>query len=109
MNAVILSFDSNEKQSVFARENSLTMKLMGAVESDSVKSARKAKDKLHKACKRASETREQTLHGQEKMRMASMRELRGSDRFPVNTVQLHALLCRGFRSSVPFIDIVLVK
>ena len=39
---------------------------MGAVESDSVKSARKAKDKLHKACERASETRERTLHGQEK-------------------------------------------
>ena len=38
---------------------------MGAVESDSVKSARKAKDKLHKACERASETRERTLHGQE--------------------------------------------
>ena len=47
------------------RENSLTMKCMGAVESDSVKSARKAKDKLHKACERASETRERTLHGQE--------------------------------------------
>ena len=28
---------------------------MTAVESDSVKSARKAKDKLHKACERASE------------------------------------------------------
>ena len=41
------------------------MKRMGAVESDSVKSARKAKDKLHKACERASETREWTLHGQE--------------------------------------------
>ena len=41
------------------------MKRMRAVESDSVKSARKAKDKLHKACERASETREQTLHGQE--------------------------------------------
>ena len=38
---------------------------MGAVESDSVKSARKAKDKLHKACERASETRERTLHGHE--------------------------------------------
>ena len=34
----------------------LTMKRMRAVESDSVKSARKAKDKLHKACERASET-----------------------------------------------------
>ena len=41
------------------------MKRMGAVESDSVKSARKAKDKLHKACERASETCERTLHGQE--------------------------------------------
>ena len=65
MNAVILSFDSHEKQSVFARENSLTMKRVGAVEWESVKSARKAKDKLHKACERASETRERTLHGQE--------------------------------------------
>ena len=65
MNAMILSFDSNKKQSVFARENSLTMKCMGAVESESVKSARKAKDKLHKVCKRASETHEQTLHGKE--------------------------------------------
>ena len=41
------------------------MKRMGAVETDSVKSVRKAKDKLHKACERASETRERTLHGQE--------------------------------------------
>ena len=41
------------------------MKRMGAVESDSVKSPRKAKDKLHKACERASETRERPLHGQE--------------------------------------------
>ena len=38
------------------------MKRMGAVESDSVKPARNAKDKLHKSCERASETRE---HGQE--------------------------------------------
>ena len=41
------------------------MKRMGAVESDSVKPARKAKDKLHKARERTSETRERTLHGQE--------------------------------------------
>ena len=34
----------------------LTMKRMGAVESDGVKSARKAKGKLHKACERVSET-----------------------------------------------------
>ena len=69
---------------------------MGAVESDSVKSARKAKDKLHKACESASETREQTLHGQEQNNahgMASMRESRDSVRFLINTqVQSHALL-----------------
>ena len=41
------------------------MKRMGAVESDGVKSARKSKDELHKACERVSETRERTLHGQE--------------------------------------------
>ena len=79
---------------------------MGAVEPGSVKSARKAKDKLHKACERASETHEQTLHGQEqnRMRMASMRELRDSVRFLINTqVQSHALLRRGFGTSVPFI------
>ena len=52
------------------------VKRMRAVESDTVKSTRKAKDKLHKACERASETREQTLHRQEqnRMRVASMRE-----------------------------------
>ena len=38
---------------------------MGAVESDSVKSARKAKGNLHEAYERASETHERTLHGQE--------------------------------------------
>ena len=41
------------------------MKRMRAVESDCVKSARKAKDKLHKACERASEICERTLHRQE--------------------------------------------
>ena len=48
-----------------------------------MKSARKAKDKLHKACERASEIRERTLHRQEQNRMcmASMRESQGSDRF----------------------------
>ena len=82
------------------------MKHMGAVESDSVKSARKAKDKLHKACERASETRARTLHGQEQNRMcmASMGESRDSDLFLVNTqVQSHALLRRGFGTSVLFI------
>ena len=39
------------------------------------------------------------------MRMTSMRESRDSDRFLVNTqVQSHALLRRGFGTSVPFID-----
>ena len=59
------------------------MKRMRAVESDSVKSARKAKDKLHKACERVSESRERTLHRQEqnRMRIASMRESRDSDQF----------------------------
>ena len=41
------------------------MKRVRAVESDSVKSAREAKDKLHKACERALEIRERTLHRQE--------------------------------------------
>ena len=45
MNAMITSFDPNEKQSVNLREKAM-------------KSARKAKDKLHKACERASEIRE---------------------------------------------------
>ena len=52
------------------------MKRVRAVESDSVKSARKVKDKLHKACERASEIRERSLHRQEqnRMRMVSIRE-----------------------------------
>ena len=88
------------------RENSLNMKCMGAVESDSVKSARKAKGKLYKAFERASEIRERTLHRHEqnRTRMPSMRESRDSVRFLINTqVQSHALLRRGFGSSVPFI------
>ena len=57
------------------------MKCVRAVESDSVKSARKAKNKLHRACERASEICEQTLHRQEQNRMciASMRESQESD------------------------------
>ena len=61
MNAVIMSFDSNEKQSNLREK---AMKRMRAVESDSVKSARKAKDKLHKTCERVSEICERTLHRQ---------------------------------------------
>ena len=52
------------------------MKRMGAVESDCVKSPRKAKDKLHKCQKLMSELR----MGRNKiMRMASMRQSRDSD------------------------------
>ena len=57
-----MSFDPKAECNL--RENSLAMKRMGAVESDSVKSASKAKDKLHKACEKASETRKWTLHVQ---------------------------------------------
>ena len=46
MNAVIMSFDPNESN---LREKA--MKHMRAVESDSVKSTRKAKGKLHKPFK----------------------------------------------------------
>ena len=53
MNAVIIS-----KQKAACNLREKTIKRMGAVESDSVKSVRKAKDKLHKACERASEIRE---------------------------------------------------
>ena len=67
-------FRSKRKAECNLREKA--MKCMRSVESDSVKSARKAKDKLHKVCERASETRERTLYGQEQNRMhkASMRE-----------------------------------
>ena len=102
MNAVILSFDSNEKQSVICERNSLTMKRMGAIESDSVKPPRKAQDKLHKACERASETANFCMGRNKTMHMR--KHERVSDRFLVNTQVLsHALLRRGFGTSVPFI------
>ena len=47
---------------------------MGEAESDSVKSARKPKGKLHKARERASETRERTLHRQEQNNAHGMHE-----------------------------------
>ena len=53
-------FRSKRKAECNLREKA--MKRMRSVESDSVKLARKAKDKLHKACERASETRERTKH-----------------------------------------------
>ena len=73
--------------------------------SDSVQSAKKAKDKLHKDCERVSETREQTLHRQEQNRMHMVhKRVTVQWLIPVNTqVQSHALLCQGFGTSVPFI------
>ena len=81
------------------------MKRVRAVELDSVKSARKAKDK---ACERASEILEQTLHRQEqnRMGMASMRESR--DSLVSTQAQSHALMRQGFGTSVPFISALLV-
>ena len=58
----ILSFDSNEKQSVIFERKQFNYETYG---SSRIRSPRKAKDKLHKACERASETRERSLHGQE--------------------------------------------
>ena len=99
------------------------MKRIRAVESDCVKSARKAKDKLYKPFKaRVSETCERTLQAETKQNahgkfiidtifthasvtlsyhsIYGMRESRDSDQFLVNTqVQSRALL----RTSVPFI------
>ena len=77
------------------------MKRMRAVESDSVKSARKTKDKLHKACERVSEIRERSLHRQEQSNAHGKHESR--DRLVSTQVQSHALMRRGFGTSVPFI------
>ena len=49
MNAVIIVFRFKHKTECNLREKAM-------------KSTRKAKDKLQKACERASETRERTLH-----------------------------------------------
>ena len=85
-----LIFRFKRKRSVICERNSLTMKRMGAVESDSVKSARK--DKLQKACETVSETREQTLHGQEQNNVHGKHES-VTRQFLVNRqVQSHALL-----------------
>ena len=96
MNAVIIFFDPNEKQSVICDK---AMERMRAVESGSVKSARKAKDKLHKACERASGIRERTLQRQAHGKHESHETVIDSSQ----QVQLHALLRRGFGTSVPFV------
>ena len=61
-------FRSKRKTECNLREKG--MKRMRAVESGSVKSARKAKGKLHKACEKVSETRKQTLQGWNKTECA---------------------------------------
>ena len=61
------------------------MKHMGAVGSDSVKSAMKDKDKLHKACECQKIVSNLCMGRNKTMRMASMRESRDSDQFLVNT------------------------
>ena len=80
---------------------------MKAVKSDSVESAGKAKDKLHEACERASEICKRTLHSRNKMRMASMKGSR--DSLVTTQVKSHALMRRGFGTSVPFIYIFIVS
>ena len=57
------------------------MKRLRVALSDSVKSVKMAKDKLQKACKRAAESSEQTLHGQQSDReyKASMRAAESSE------------------------------
>ena len=73
------------------------MKRTRAVESDSVKSARKAKDKLHKACEGVSEIRERTLHRQEQNNAHGKHErVTRQCSILVNTqVVSHVLLRRG--------------
>ena len=57
------------------------MKRMRSVESDSVKSARKSRDKLHKPFKERQKLVSELYYGRKKnrMRMESMRESRDSD------------------------------
>ena len=79
------------------------MKRMRAVESDGVKLARKAKDKLHKACE-TSEYRARTLHRQEQNNAHGKHKSRDSTQ-----VQSHALMRPGFGTSVPFIPAATVR
>ena len=65
MNVVIMCTFPSKRKAEFITSPEKAMKCIRALESDSVKAVRKAKDKLQKASKRASETREHTLHRQE--------------------------------------------
>ena len=80
---------------------------MKAVESDSLKSAGKAKDKLHKDCERLSETCEQTLHkqaGKKNIAHGKHESHKTVIDSSQHTSQSHALLRQGFGTSVPFND-----
>ena len=59
----IAEYKANEK-SIKRAKNEKSIKRARASESDSMKSVRQAKDKLHKASKRVSETRKQTRQRQ---------------------------------------------
>ena len=67
-------FRSKRKAECNLREKA--MKRVRVVESGSVKSAKKAKDKLHKACERVSEICEQILHRQEQKQNAQVKHER---------------------------------
>ena len=71
-----MSFEPREKQSIVCQTNHETHASLTGV-----KSAMKAKGKLQKASKRASETSEQTVHRQQQHRehMASMRATETSE------------------------------
>ena len=78
------------------------MKCMGAVASESVKSARKLKISCTRPVKERQKLVSELCMGRNKtMRMASMRESR--DSLVDTQVQSHALLRQGFGTSVPFI------
>jgi len=67
VNGVILSFDPNEKQCNLREE---AMKRMRAVESDSVKSGRKAKGKFHKPFKERQKLVSELCTGRNKTQCA---------------------------------------
>ena len=74
------------------------MKRMRVLQSDSVKSAMKAKDKLQKASKRASETSEQTVHRRQQKRkhMAGMRVSETSDQTVHRFIRVIHYICGYF-------------
>jgi len=81
------------------------MKRMGAVESDSMKSARKAKISCTRPVKKCQKLVSEFCMGRNKTECALQTwESHETVCFLINIqVQSHALLCRGFGTSVPFI------